>query len=539
MYSNLKFKGIVILLVSLACIYFIIGIPKSKDELIANFNQNVRLGLDLRGGSHLVVQIQVQDAFKAEADRTIERLKEEMAKNAISYGSMERNEPASLEEADKIEITIKGVPLDKTGPFRTVTSETAPQWNLTPINSTDYRLNIKTTEALALHRDTVERAVQTIEKRINGLGLAESSVQQRGRTDAESEVMIQMPGVDDPARIKQILQTAAMLEITEVKDGPFQSMDAAMSKHGGVLPLNTKLVRAASRPGEPGDSWYLLARTAVITGRDLRNARPARDEFGKWETDFTLSQDAARRFGRFTEANIGNRLAIVLDGQVRSAPTIQSRIEDSGRITGAANEQDAADLSLILRAGSLPAGIVYLQETTVGPSLGADSIRQGFVAGLVGLIAVVAVMLLYYKMSGVNATLALIMNAVILIAVLAYFEGVLTLPGIAGIVLTIGMAVDSNVLVFERIREELRGGKSIPASVDAGFNRALLTIIDTHVTTVVSCAFLFIFGSGPVKGFAVTLTIGLIANLFTAVFVSRSMFEYSIHRNPQMRSLSI
>ena len=536
---NLKFKGILILLVTLACVYYIIGIPKSKDELKANLEKNVRLGLDLKGGSNLVVQIQVQDAFKAEADRLIERMKDEMAKSVITYGSIERNDPSTLEAADKIEISIKGIPLDKTSALRTMAGEIASQWVLTTVNSSDYRLNIKASEALQLRRDTVERAVQTIEKRINGLGLTESSVQQRGRTDAESEVMIQMPGVDDPARIKQILQTSAMLELTEVKDGPFGSIDQVMSKHGGVLPLNTKIVKGSNRTGEPGESYYLLNRTPVVTGRDLRNARPSRDQFGKFETSFTLSQEASKRFGRYTESNIGNRMAIVLDNQVRTAPTIQSRIEDSGVITGASSEQDAADLALILRAGSLPAGVVYLQETTVGPSLGADSIQQGIVAGAAGMAAVVLVMLLYYKKSGINATLALILNAVILIAVLSYFEAVLTLPGIAGVILTVGIAVDSNVLIFERIREELRGGKSVAAAVDAGFSRAFLTLIDTHVTTVVSCAFLFIFGSGPVKGFAVTLTIGLISNMFTAVFVSRTLFDYSLDRDPQMTSLSI
>lgn len=538
MYKNLKYKALFIAAVVLACLYLVIGVPKSKEELMANIRTNVRLGLDLKGGSHLVVQIQVQDAFKAEADSTIERLKEEMAKASVGYGTMDRNDPATIEDADNIQINIKGVPLDKTGPFRTIVTDRFPQWILTGVNSTDYRLNLRKSEALALRRDTVERAIQTVEKRINGLGLTESTVQQRGRADSEGEVMIQMPGVDDPARVKQILQTAAMLEITEVKDGPFGSLDAALQKFGGVLPLNSKLVRSQSRAGEP-ESYYVLGRTAVVTGRDLRNARPSRDEFGKFETDFTLSQEAARRFGRFTETNIGNRLAIVLDNQVRSAPVIQSRIEDQGRITGAGTEQEAADLALVLRAGSLPAGIRYLQETTVGPSLGADSIRQGVIAGLVGLVAVVVVMLLYYKLSGVNATLALLLNGIILIAALSYFEAVLTLPGIAGIILTIGMAVDSNVLIFERIREELRTGKAIPAAIDAGFNRAFLTIIDTHVTTVVSCAFLFIFGSGPVKGFAVTLVIGLVANMFTAVFVSRAIFEWEQFRNPQMRTLSI
>jgi preprotein translocase subunit SecD len=349
---------------------------------------------------------------------------------------------------------------------------------------------------------------------------------------------VELPGVDDPARIKQLIQTAAVLELYEVKDGPFATEEEARAKHGGVLPLNTKLIKGVGR-GDNSTGWLLVTRNPVIRGGDLRDAKPVQGEMGRWETNFVLSQDAAKKFERFTEANIGNRLAIVLDNQYRSAPTIQNKISDNGRITGAANQQDASDLALVLRAGSLPASLVYLEERTVGPSLGADSIRQGLIAGLVGVGAVVFVMLIYYRRSGINATLALILNAVILLAALSYFEAVLTLPGIAGFILTIGMAVDSNVLIFERIREELRSGKSVIAAVEMGFSKALGTIIDTHVTTVVSCAFLFLFGTGPVKGFAVTLVIGLVANVFTAVFVSKFIFDWELSGKRQLTTLSI
>ncbi|MBI4873530.1 MAG: protein translocase subunit SecD [Acidobacteria bacterium] len=539
MNRNLKIKWAVIFAVLLICIYGIIGVPKSWDQLVANWKQNIKLGLDLRGGSHLVLQVQVQDAFKAEADQTIGHLKDDLRKAGVDYTEIERNDPQSLADADQIQINIKGVPLDKAGLLRTTAAERVPTWILTAASPTDYRLNLRPTEALSLRRDTVIRSVHTIENRINGLGLAEAGVRQRGRSEAEAEILVEMPGVDDPARVKQILQTAALLEICEVKDGPFPSRDAALAKHGGVLPLNTRLVRMGARGADAAESWYLLPRTAVITGRDLRNARAGRDEFQKWETDFTLNQDGARRFGRFTEANIGNRLAVVLDNQIRSVATIQNRIEDSGRITGQANEQESSDLSLVLRAGSLPAGVVYLEERTVGPSLGADSIRDGMIAGLVGIAAVLLVMLVYYKKSGVNATVALALNALVLIAALSYFGAVLTLPGIAGIILTIGIAVDSNVLIFERIREELRTGKAVISAVDTGFARAFLTIIDTHVTTVVSCAFLFMFGTTAVKGFAVTLVIGLVANIFTAVFVSKAIFDWEFSRRQQVTSLSI
>lgn len=538
--QNLKWKAVLIVAVVLICLYGMIGTPKSKDELIANWHNNIRLGLDLKGGTLLVLQVQVQDAFKAEAIQQIERLKEELGKQSINYGSMEHNEPKTIADADKIQIDIKGIPSDKTSAFRTLVSDSMPSWVLTPVNSTDYRLNMKPTEALALTKDTLARSRTTIESRINGLGLAESSVQERGGANADGEILVSLPGLDDPARVKSILQTAAMLELYEVKDGPFPRQQDALAKTGGVLPLNTKLLRSQPRAGDQSnEGWYIVTRTPVITGRDLRDAKPAQDEFGKWETSFVLAQDAKGRFGKFTESNVGQRLAIVLDSQVRSAPVIQSRIEDSGRITGAGSQQDASDLALVLRAGSLPAGVIYLQEQTVGPSLGADSIQQGLISGLVGLVVVIVIMLIYYHMSGINATIALILNAIILIGALAYLKAVLTLPGIAGVILLIGMAVDSNVLIFERIREELRSGKAVLAAIDTGFSKAFLTIIDTHVATVVSCAFLFMFGTPAVRGFAVTLVIGLVANVFTSVFVSRALFQMEMAGKGPNATLSI
>jgi preprotein translocase subunit SecD len=543
MKNSLRYRFIAIVVIVGACLFGIFGNgltpPKSRQDLVDNWKRNIRLGLDLKGGSHLVLQIQLQDAFKAEADSVIERLKDQLRQATIEYTEMSRNEPATIKDADTIQINITGVPSTKAGNFRMLVNDNyGGSWIVTPVNQTDYRMTLKPSEALKLRQDTLTQSMHTIEKKINGLGLAESSVQQRGRSDAESEILVQLPGVDDPARIKQILKTAAMLELYDVIDGPFGSREEAMAKKGGVLPLNSQILRSAARGGAPSETW-ILARTPVVTGRDLRDAQPQQGELGRWETNFVLTQDAAKRFERFTGANVGNRLAIVLDKMVLSAPTIQNKISDTGRITGAANHDEAADLALNLRAGSLPAGVEYLEERTVGPSLGNDSIKAGMVAGLTGVLAVVAVMLVYYRRSGINATLALVLNAVILIATLSYFEAVLTLPGIAGVILTIGMAVDSNVLIFERIREELRAGKAVIAAVDAGFSKAFLTIIDTHVTTVVSCAFLFLFGTGPVKGFAVTLVIGLIANVFTAVFVSKTIFDWELGRQKQVVTLSI
>ena len=539
MNSNLRIKAIVIIAVLLVCIYGVIGIPKSKAELVENWKKNIRLGLDLRGGSQLVMQIQVQDAFKADADATIDRMKDELRKAGVDYGAIDRNDPQGIGDADQIQINVHGVQSTKAGDFRRVVNDSFGSiWILTPLNSTDYKMTMKPSEALRLRKDTVTQSQNTIEKKINGLGLTESSVQERGNPEQDAQLLVQMPGVDDPARVKDILKTAALLELFDVKDGPFSSREEGLAKHGGILPLNTQILRGAPRGGQE-QGWYLLSRTPVITGRDLRDARAQQGEAGRWETNFVLAQDAAKRFERFTEANIGNRLAIVLDKMVLSAPTIQNKISDTGRITGAANHEEASDLALNLRAGSLPAGVVYLEERSIGPALGADSIRDGLYSGLAGLIAVIAVMLVYYKRAGINATLALILNAVILIGVLAYFGATLTLPGIAGVILTIGMAVDSNVLIFERIREELRSGKAVLAAVDAGFSKAFLTIIDTHVTTVVSCAFLFIFGTTAVKGFAVSLVIGLVANVFTAVFVSKAIFDFELSGRREVEALSI
>jgi len=540
MKRNLRFKFFFIVAVILVCIYGIIGLPKNKAELIANWHNSIHLGLDLRGGTYLVLQVQQQDAFNDKAGSDADRLKDAARKANVPFSDIEVDDAKTLQDATKVAITVKGVPAPQAGTFRGVVSEQFAQWLLTPQNATDYRLTMRPTESLKMWQQVLSQSKNTIDRKINVLGLSEATVQQR-REDADSELLVQMPGVDDPARVKQIIQTAAKLELYEVKGGPYASREEALGQSSGILPPGTKLIGSASTGASgSGGGVYLVARTPVVRGPDIRDARPEQSQSTNgWQTGFVLSQDAAKRFAAFTGANIGNRLAIVLDGKVLEAPSIKSQISDQGEIEGAASEQDASDLALNLKAGSLPASVIYEQENTVGPSLGADSIRDGFYAGIAGVLAVIVAMLVYYKKSGINATLALILNAIILIACLSYFGAVLTLPGIAGIILTIGMAVDSNVLIFERIREEVRAGKAPLPAVDTGFNKALLTIIDTHVTTMVSCAILFLFGSGPVKGFAVTLVIGLAANVFTAVFVSRFIFDWELSRPKPVAALSI
>ncbi len=539
--KHLKFKFFFIIAVILVCIYGIIGLPRNKDELVANWHRNIHLGLDLRGGTYLIVQVQQQDAFNAQASTDADRLKDAARKAGIQFSDVDVDEAKTLKDATKAAIVVKGVPPTQAGTLRGIVNDQFSQWLVTPQNGgADYRLTMKPSEALAMWQRVLGQAKNTIDKKINALGLSEATVQQR-REDADSELLVQLPDVDDPARVKQILQTAAVLELYAVKGGPYASREEALAQNNGILPPGTKLIGAANtdQTGH-GGGVYLVGRAPEVRGPDIRDARPQQGQLpNSWETGFVLSQDAAKRFSKFTGANIGQRLAIVLDGKVLEAPVINGQISDQGVITGAGTQQEASDLGLNLKAGSLPASVRYQQENTVGASLGADSIRNGFAAGIAGVLAVIAVMLIYYKKSGINAMLALVLNAVILIACLSYFDAVLTLPGLAGIILTIGMAVDSNVLIFERIREELRAGKAIIPAVDTGFNKALLTIIDTHVTTVVSCAILFLFGSGPVKGFAVTLVIGLVANLFTAVFVSKFIFDWELSRPKPVTALSI
>jgi preprotein translocase subunit SecD len=337
------------------------------------------------------------------------------------------------------------------------------------------------------------------------------------------------------------MQSTAMLEIRQSLGGPYPSEQLALQEHGGVLPPDTVLLPGTARAsgGEGGQAWYIVSRAAAVTGRDLRSAQPSSDENGQPAVGFNLTGEGGRKFFAFTSAHVKDSLAVVLDNKVQSVATIDEPIHDSGIIRGRFTEQEVKDQSMILRSGALPAGIKYLEERTVGPSLGAESIRAGVEASIIGMVAVLIFMLVYYHGAGINADVALILNLVILLGFLGFSGATLTLPGIAGVILTVGMGVDSNVLIFERIREELRNGKTPPSAVEQGFGHAWVTIVDTHVTTIVSAFILFIFGTGPVKGFAVTLTFGLLANLFTAVFVSRVIFDYILSRKQRGETLSI
>jgi preprotein translocase subunit SecD len=544
MTGSLRNRFLIAVAVTLVAIVGIIGLPTSLEELENNIKSRIRLGLDLKGGVHLILQVQVQDAIRAEADRTIRRLEEELGKvnPPITPGSIQRNNPETIEEADSILITVEEMPAERAADFRNTVDQYFPDWLASSRASTTWELRLRPESLARIKSDTVAQTIATVEQRVNGLGLSEPTIQQHGRADAEYEVLVQLPGLTDPARVLQILSMTAQLGIHEVIDpAGYPDVDAARAAHGGILPPSSR-VRLFQSPGAAGvqNQWFILNAVPVVTGSDLRNAIPGRNsDDGTWQAQFVLSPEAGARFGDYTGANIGNPLAVLLDDRIRSVATIQSRITDSGSISGLSGQQEAIDLTIVLKAGSLPASVEPLEERTVGASLGADSIRQGVRSSLLGLALVVVVMLVYYRKAGINAVLALFLNLLILLAMLSYFGFVLTLPGIAGIVLTIGMAVDANVLIFERIREELAAGKGVVGALNAGFAKAFLTIIDTNLTTIIAAAFLFLFGRGPVRGFAVTLAIGLLANLFTSVFVSRMIFDFGLSRKKQVKELSI
>lgn len=545
MNPNLKWKIVFIVLVIVGCIYGIIGLPTfptSGKDFKDNFAHQIKLGLDLQGGSHLVIQVQVQEAIAQETDQMVERVTTWLRGKNISYDEVRR--------VDDTHIAVRNVDPAHIADFRDyISQQYGNVWDMGPTagDPTGYTLTMRAGAVGQLQESTMTQSLETIDRRVNALGLTEPTIQLRGGANS-NEILVQLPGEGDTSEVKAVIQQGGQLELRLVEDPVVYTSQAdALSKHGGVLPAGSELVpgRAESNSSSPnapqGEAWYILSRAAVVTGRDLRSAQENRNANnpGQWIVDFTLSAEAASRFGPFTQQNIGRQMAVVLDHRVYTAPVINGRIDDSGMIEGNFSQQSAHDLALVLRAGALPASIKYLEERTVGPSLGADSIRHGVEASVLSLLVVMIFMLIYYRLSGANAVLALILNLVILLAALAFFGAVLTLPGIAGVILTIGMGVDSNVLVFERIREELHYGKSAASAVDAGFEKAFLTIIDTHVTTVVSAFFLFIFGSGPIKGFAITLTIGLIANVFTAIYVSKTIFQYHLAKMDRQSELSI
>jgi len=538
MNKNLGWKLGLIAATLIVFLIGIFGIPKelSGKGLLASLQERIHLGLDLKGGTHLILQVQVNDAVNVESDNAVERLKADLRTRKINYTEISKPDPVN--NPDKI--VIKGVPPEASADLRSIVSDRLPEYQLTSGAENTWTLAMKPQALTELKNRAVSQAIETIRNRIDQLGVTEPIIQEHGL--GQYQILVQLPGVDDPGRVKEIMQSTAMLEIRQSLGGPYASEQAALQEHGGVLPPDAVLMRGKSigtRDSDTGETWYLISRASAVTGRDLRTADPSRDENGQPAVRFNLTGEGGRRFGAFTAAHVGDNLAVVLDNKVQEVAVIKEQIHDTGVINGRFSEQETKDLAMILRSGALPAGIKYLEERTVGPSLGTDSVRAGVQAAVIGMLAVLIFMLVYYRGAGINADIALILNLIILLGFLGYSGATLTLPGIAGVILTVGMGVDSNVLIFERIREELRNGKTPPSAVEQGFSHAWVTIVDTHVTTIVSAFILFIFGTGPVRGFAVTLTFGLLANLFTAVFVSRMIFDWILSRKQRGEALSI
>jgi preprotein translocase subunit SecD len=555
----------IVTLIGLAVVFWPRHKPTLNDFTLAGIQNNLRetihLGLDLRGGSHLVMQVQVQDYLKRLTENVAVGVQE--AARAQGYDVKEVRPEI---QGNSYRVVLVANDNSKLSEMRDQlprkVSDFAPNtWTATVSGNTiTWEMTDRAKSSLG-DRATAD-AMRIIETRVNALGVAEPTIQQHGSASSH-EILLQMPGITDPERVKELIKSESRLELVKIVSPPnpspvqtYPTKEAAIASLGGSIPTNRDVLpynkegeptaagqNPNQKPGEPS-SWVVIERPAIVDGSELSEASaesggPAGGD-ENYRIAFSLKATGAQKFGAWTAANINQYMGVVLNGEVRSAAFIKSQINDRGEISGSFTKQSAEGLALTLRSGALPAKVIYLEERTVGPSLGADSIRAGVTACVIGLCLVVLTMVVYYRWSGINAVVALMLNTVLTLAALIAFKATLTLPGIAGIILGIGMAVDSNVLIFERIREELHSGKTVPSAIDVGFARAFVTIIDTHVTTIISSLFLFVFGTGPIRGFAVTLVLGLLANLFTAVYVSRTIFMWELSRkHGRVETLSI
>ncbi len=562
--KNLLQRIIIITLVTLVGIYIVIG-PRRKPTrqdftwagIKKNLQQNIHLGLDLQGGSHLVMQVQTADYLKRmttdnasaaetaakDAQMPVKEARSEVGNNSytvvVDTGDASKNQ--QVREAVEKKVDLR-------------------DWTFSESGSV-LRWSLPTAMQRLLAQQAVEQSLKIIDSRINTLGVTEPTLQTHGAAGS-NQILLQMPGISDPERVKRVLVGESRLDLVHVVSPPspagvqkYATREEALASIGGsetagrrVLPYNerdepTTAGGAEAQPAQAKPPTFVVVEyPAIVTGSELRNAQAVTSRAGSddYQIQFSLKPAGAQKFGDWTGRNINEYMGVVLNDKVESIAYIKSQITDSGEISGRFTQKSAEELALTLRSGALPATITYQEERTVGPSLGADSIRAGVKASLYGLVFVIIFMVFYYRGAGINAVIALILNMILTVAGLVIFGATLTLPGIAGLILTIGMAVDSNVLIFERIREELLTGKTVGSAVEQGFARAFVTIIDTHVTTIVSSLFLFIFGTGPIRGFAVTLVLGLLVNLFSAVYVSRTIFMWLLNRkNRSAQTLSI
>ena len=533
--KNLTGKTVFIVGVLLVFVFGFIGIPHGS--LKQSILSRIHLGLDLKGGIHLVMQVHVDEAVSSTVDHDVARLEADLQKAGITGASVGKTDPANPDA-----IVVSGIPATKLSDARGVL--TGNDYSTYDINTNaegNSTLTMKQSAITDLKTRTLNTSIDTIRERVDKLGVTEPTIQKYGL--GENEILVELPGISNVSQVEDVIGSAAKLSIHAVVGGPYGTDADALQANNGVIPADAMLVHGVGSAGMPDQVW-LLKRVSEVEGTDFRDAQPSTDQNGRPNIHFNLTTEAGNRFYQYTSthsksSSTPGSMAIVLDNKVKEVAGIDGAIRDSGEITGGFTKQQASDLSLMLRTGALPATISYLETRTVGPSLGAASIRQGVIAAIAGMLAVMIFMLVYYRGAGINADIALILNLVILLGFMGFAGATLTLPGIAGVILTIGMGVDSNVLIFERIREETRNGKSTAIAVQQGFAHAWTTIFDTHVTTIVSAAILFLFGSGPVQGFAVTLVFGLLANLFTAVYVSRVIFEAVLQRKERGAPLSI
>ncbi|HEY8560067.1 MAG TPA: protein translocase subunit SecD [Pyrinomonadaceae bacterium] len=560
--SSLWIRTAIIIVITLIGIYLVFGprrVPTGNDftwsGIKQNLSENINLGLDLKGGSHLVMRVKTDDYLKtltennAQAALTAAKEARDADGNPLpvtDVSSVAENGNYSvtlnLSDASKADAVIEEV--NKKVDFQT-------QWGSPAKSGNSIIWSLPARAQEVMKDQAVEQALKIIESRINAFGVKEPTLQRHG-AQSSGQILLQMPGVDDPERIKKLIGAESNLELMKVAGEFFQTFNSeeeAKASLGGTVPANRRIYpyveddapTATPQNQQKPRKYIILEYPAIVSGSELRDAS-AYSQTGNdsdYKIVFNLKPAGAQKFGDWTGKNIGKYLAIVLNGEVKSAPVIRGQIFDTGEIEGRFTKTSAEDLALTLKSGALPAQIEYQEERTVGPSLGADSIKAGVEASLGGLIFVVIFMLFYYRGSGVNAVIALILNLLLTLAGLIVLDSTLTLPGIAGLILGVGMAVDSNVLIFERMREELRAGHTVAQAVSLGFDRAFITIIDTHITTILSSTILYLYGSGPIRGFAVTLVLGLLINLFSAVFVSRTIFMWLLERNPDMKKLSI
>lgn len=547
-------RTIIILVVAIVGVYLVIGprtTPTAQDfsweGIKKNLSENISLGLDLKGGSHLVMRVKTDEYLKTLTENNAQAVTTAIKDAKLPAGeAIPRVEggdyEVSVEVTDPAQVQAVVEEVNKKVDFVTFWTESVSG------NKVSWSLSAQSQNRLK--EQATEQALKIIESRINAFGVKEPTLQRHGGANS-GQILLQMPGVDDPERVKKLIGDESELALMKVSGDTFQTFNSeaeAVQSLGGSVPFNKKIYPYVERPAgdaEPDPNapkqFMIVDYPPIVEGSELRDAaafsRTGTDS--DYQISFNLKPAGAQKFGDWTGRNIGKFLAIVLNGEVKSAPVIKGQIFDSGQIEGSFTKQSAEDLALTLKSGALPAKIEYQEERTVGPSLGADSIRSGVEASVGGLVFVIIFMVIYYRGSGINAIIALLLNMALTLSALVMLDSTLTLPGIAGLILGIGMAVDSNVLIFERMREEIRAGKEAQKAIELGFDRAFITIIDTHVTTIIAAVILYMYGSGPIRGFAVTLILGLLINIFSAVFVSRTIFMWLLHKNPEMKKISI